>query len=210
MANEYAVNQADLKTVADAIRAKAGLSDGLAFPDGFAEAIAAIASGGAASGLAYDMGEFSVREDTNTNNLGSKNSLDPMPDGIPHNLGDAPDFICVWTDHWAGITEAPYPGAATMVGFVWTRGLTGLAGRASGSANYPNPMLFSMTMAGNDYRLGGGVPSSAVYGLIDARLPDANVFRTPTFGTSTWWRAGATYKYFVSKAWWTVGGGASA
>lgn len=108
MANEYAVNQADLKTVADAIRAKAGLSDGLAFPDGFAEAIAAIASGGAASGLAYDMGEFSVQEDVNSNNFGAKNGLDPMPDGIPHNLGDVPDFICVWTDHWAGITEAPY------------------------------------------------------------------------------------------------------
>ena len=45
MANEYTVNAADLTAVADAIRAKAGTSDGLSFPDGFAAAIAAIPAG---------------------------------------------------------------------------------------------------------------------------------------------------------------------
>lgn len=45
MANEYTVNAADLTTVADAIRAKAGTSEGLSFPDGFAAAIAGISTG---------------------------------------------------------------------------------------------------------------------------------------------------------------------
>lgn len=45
MANEYTVNASDLTAVADAIRAKAGTSEGLSFPDGFAQAIAAIESG---------------------------------------------------------------------------------------------------------------------------------------------------------------------
>lgn len=45
MANEYAVNAADLTAVADAIRAKTGTSDGISFPDGFEAAIAGISTG---------------------------------------------------------------------------------------------------------------------------------------------------------------------
>lgn len=45
MANEYAVNAADLTAVADAIRAKTGTSEWLIFPDGFAAAIAGISTG---------------------------------------------------------------------------------------------------------------------------------------------------------------------
>lgn len=45
MANEYTVNAADLTAVADAIREKGGISAALSFPDGFAQAIAAIESG---------------------------------------------------------------------------------------------------------------------------------------------------------------------
>lgn len=45
MANEYTVNAEDLTAVADAIRAKAGTSEGLSFPDGFAAAIAGISTG---------------------------------------------------------------------------------------------------------------------------------------------------------------------
>lgn len=203
MANEYAVNQADLKTVADAIRAKAGLSDGLAFPDGFAEAIAAIASGGAASGLAYDMGEFSVEADKAV--TGAANAIK-----ILHNLGDAPDFVCVWTDHWAGATEAPYSSGSTMVGWVWLREISGLIGRASNTANLLNPMIFTMSINGGDYRMTGGIPGSVAYGIVSGLVPDAQNIYTPALGANTWWRGGVTYKYFASKAWWIVGGGANA
>ena len=210
MANEYAVNSADLKTVADAIRAKVGLSGGLAFPDGFAAAIEAITAGGAASGLAYDMGEFSVETDVNSTVFCGPGASNPVPNGIAHNLGGVPDFICVWTDCWAGMTEAPYSSGTTMVGFVWLRGITGMEGRASASAAYSNPVAMGFQISANDFRLGGVYPSSANYGLNDGRLPNAQFFKTIALGTSMWWRAGATYKYFVSKAWWTVGGGANA
>lgn len=45
MANEYAVNQADLTAVADAIREKGGTTDALVFPDGFVDAVGAIEAG---------------------------------------------------------------------------------------------------------------------------------------------------------------------
>ncbi len=201
---------AALKAVADAIRTKGGTSGLLEFPGGFADAIAAIQAGGDGNGLAYDMGEFSVSEDVNTNNLGGGGGLDPMKNGIPHNLGEVPDFICVWTDAWAGITEAPYTSGASMVGFVWLRGMSGTIGRAAASVNITNPLVVQFSIMQNDYRCGGGLPTSAAYGMEDKRLPTAEVFRTITMGTGTWWRAGATYNYFVSRAWWNVGGGASA
>lgn len=46
---DSSVLNAGLKTIADAIREKGGTSDNLAFPDGMAEAIAAIEAGGGAS-----------------------------------------------------------------------------------------------------------------------------------------------------------------
>lgn len=46
MANEYAVNKADLVSVADAIRAKGGTSEALTFPGGFVDAVNAIQTGG--------------------------------------------------------------------------------------------------------------------------------------------------------------------
>ena len=46
MANEYSVNQADLVSVANAIRTKGGTSEALVFPDGFVSAVQAIQAGG--------------------------------------------------------------------------------------------------------------------------------------------------------------------
>lgn len=44
MANEFAVNQADLTSIANAIREKTGGSDSLAFPNGFVSAIDGLAT----------------------------------------------------------------------------------------------------------------------------------------------------------------------
>lgn len=46
MANEYAVNQADLTSVAEAIRTKGGTTGALEFPSGFVSAVQAIQAGG--------------------------------------------------------------------------------------------------------------------------------------------------------------------
>lgn len=195
---EYLTNTNDLTKVASAIRAKTGNADMLVWPDGFKAAIEAI-SGGGGTGLAYDMGEFIFDADTASNATWLKT------EPIPHNLGDTPDFILVWTDHWAGITEAPYTDNTTMVGFVWLNGLTGIIGRASSSANVPNPMIGIFNMPKSDYRCNFSNPTSASYGITDDRLPTQDAFCLANYGTPLW-RAGVTYKYFVSKAWWNVGG----
>lgn len=55
MANEYSVNQADLKAVADAIREKGGTSDALEFPNGFVDAVEAIQVGTGGESIDEDL-----------------------------------------------------------------------------------------------------------------------------------------------------------
>lgn len=192
-----------LTAIADAIRSKGGTTDQLTLA-GMVDAINAIQTGSGGTGLAYDMGEFVLDADTASN----ANLLRTEP--IPHNLGDTPDFILVWTDHWAGITEAPYTDNVTMVGFVWLNGLTGIIGRASASANVTNPMIGIFNILKSDYRCNFSNPTSAAYGITDDRLPTQDAFTLANYGASSYWRGGVAYKYFVSKAWWNIGGVASA
>ena len=68
MANEYLVNSADMTAVADAIRAKGGTSEALAFPGGFVEAVSAIQAGGYNNPwILYDSAEIVVGENAITN-----------------------------------------------------------------------------------------------------------------------------------------------
>ena len=85
-----------------------------------------------------------------------------------------------------------------------------MTGRASSAANVTNPVFALLSISANDYRVGVGAPTSATYGFTDIRLPTSTHFLGPHFGASTYWRAGAVYNYFVSKAWWNVGGVADA
>jgi hypothetical protein len=67
---EYLVQDSDLTSVADAIRAKGGTSEELAFPDGFVSAVEGIQAGGGADtilGREYMCGSFTLAEDTTTN-----------------------------------------------------------------------------------------------------------------------------------------------
>lgn len=199
---DSAVLDAGMTSVANAIRAKTGNADMLVWPDGFMAAIEAI-SGGGGTGLAYDMGEFILDADT----ASSAEWLVRNP--IPHNLGETPDFIIVWTDHWAGIIEAPYTDNTTMVGFIWLNGLTGMAQRATSSLNAVNPMIAILSISKSDYRCSIAIPTSQAYGITDDRLPTKTTFCLANYGTSVW-RSGVTYKYLMSKAWWNIGGVASA
>lgn len=200
---DSAVLDAGMTSVADAIRAKAGTIEPLAWPDGFKAAIEAI-SGGAGTGLAYDMGEFVLDADI------ASNSQWLVENPIPHNLGETPDFIIVWTDHWAGISEAPYTDKTTIVGFVWLNGLTGMIGRAAASVDITNPLIAIISFPKADYRCSFTNPTSASYGLSDNMLPTREAFTLAKYGATSLWRAGVVYKYFVSKAWWNIGGVASA
>lgn len=203
---DSAALDAGLLSVANAIRTKGGTSASLAFPAGFVSAVEAITAGG--GGLAYDIGTFTLSIDETSASV-TTDAAEEFKTGVPHSLGETPDFIMVWTDEWAGITTAPYT-TNTEVGFIWARGLTGMTQHGSSSVNVKNPVLVRLSMGGNAYRVAVGYPNSTAYGIPDGRLPTSTHFCCTTFGAGTWWRGGVVYNYFVSKAWWNVGGVADA
>ena len=191
-----------LSAIADAIRGKTGKTEEMTL-DQMATEIAGI-TGGGGDGLPYDMGEFVLDADTVTGaNI-----------KVSHSLGAVPEFICVWTDHWAGLSSdnpVTYADAkATAVGFVWLKEITGMIYRASG-ANSGTPLTVSLQILDTDYRVGAVSPNSGVYGMVDNRYYSETTFSPPFFGAAgARYRAGVTYKYFVSKAWWNIGGVADA
>ena len=191
---DSAVLDAEMTSVANAIRAKTGNTDMLAWPNGFLAAIAEITGGGGA-GLAYDMGELVLDADTK----GFKLSL-------PHNLGEIPEFILVWTDDFAGLSEANPAEQQCNLGYIWLKNLTGMLQRLTTSAT-GDSLTVNFNLMSGDYRIQPIAPNSAVY---LAEQPTAEYFGLYLTGGNNYWRAGVTYKYFVSKAWWNVGGAANA
>lgn len=142
------------------------------------------------SGLAYDMGEFVLDADVKD------------VKAVPHDLGSIPEFILVWTDDLAG-TVNEY-GKIINVGFIWMKNLTGLKQRLTSAANTTGYTI-------NYYQdkesnvLGTSAPTSASYCHEGANDTDTDTtFVLHKQGNFQYWRAGITYKYFISKAWWNT------
>lgn len=188
---DSAALDAEMTSVANAIRAKTGKPDVLAWPNGFLAAIAGITGGGGA-GLAYDMGEFVLDADTK--------ALDPP--SIPHNLGEVPEFILVWTDDFAGLSEENPAAQQCNLGYIWLKNLCGLMQSLTTVAT-GDALTCNFILNNADYRIRYILPNSLVY---LTKQPTAEGFGLTQAGSSYYWRAGVTYKYFVSKAWWNVGG----
>ncbi len=183
-----------LKAIADAVREKTGGTDALTLEQMVTE-IEGIEAGG---GLAYDMGEFVLDADGNGWNE------------IPHNLGVVPDFILVWTDEFAGTTNSY--GTPTVIGFICMHMITGMSQRLTSAASY-YPLNILLTQAKDSNVLSVGNPTSYIYTAsadIVSSSTNKTQFATMHTPSTTYYRAGITYKYFVSKAWWNVGGVASA
>lgn len=191
---DSAALDAGMTAVADAIRAKAGTIEPLAWPDGFKAAIEAI-SGGGGTGLAYDMGEFVLEADTTGRTY------------ISHNLGEKPGFILVWTDDYAGVTNPDelYP---TALGFVWFNQIMGLENWFTSSVKGEGTTVNFVQNKATD---GMNVmkPTSGAYTLKSDEV-SAESFTLVKMSANTYYRGGTTYKYFVSKAWWNIGGVANA
>lgn len=167
----------------------------LAWPDGFLTAIAEIAGGGG-TGLAYDMGEFVLDAD-------DKGGTTPS---LPHNLGEIPEFILVWTDDFAGLSEANPAEQQCNLGYIWLKNLTGMLQRLT-TTGTGDSLTVDFNLVSGDYRIQPIAPNSASY---LTRQPTAEYLGLNQTGSSNYWRAGVTYKYFVSKAWWHTGGVANA
>lgn len=186
-----------LTAIADAIRGKTGKTDALTLEQMPGE-IEGIQSGG--GGLPYDMGEFVL--DANTQAL-------VTTDGIPHELGEAPDFILVWTDDFADLSADnvnPY-GANVNAGYIWLNGLTGLVQRITASVASSYGLFNGITIQKDAYTVSFSTPSSSSYFMAEKYIPSAKKIPLVATGATTQqYKAGITYRYFVSKAWWNVGG----
>ena len=190
-----------LTAVADAIRGKTGGTEKLTL-DGMATAIAGMEAGGG-GGLAYDMGEFVL--DTDANQVKTTN-------GIPHNLGDVPDFVLIWTDDFADLSAenvSPY-STPTNCGYCLLSGLYGLPQRITSAVSIKNGIYAGSTVGGGGYTVSFAPASSGAYGPNNDVSPTAEKIGLFNIGNNNLWRTVITYKYFVSKAWWNVGGVANA
>lgn len=186
-----------MTATADVIRAKTGDTGAVNWDPaiGFTQAIAGIVSGG--GGLAYDMGEFVL--DADIAYLDTK-------DGIPHKLGEKPDFVLVWTDDFADLSADNVASQTVNIGYIILLGLFGLPQRLSSAATNTLALHNNYHISANDYRVTIQAPTSAAYSLQNGTLPSATAIPLFKFGGSYLWKAGVTYKYFVSRAWWNVGG----
>lgn len=191
-----------LTDIADAIRGKTGKTEEMTL-DQMPLEIAGIVSGGG-GGLAYDMGEFVLDADV----VAIKTS-----NGIPHQLGETPDFVLVWTDEFSNLSAEnvnPY-GHNVSVGYIWLNGLTGLAQRVTSTTSSDLGLFLSMSLTNGGYNVGITSPSSTAYFMSADYFPtDEKIGIVILASTVQKYKAGITYKYFVSKAWWNVGGVANA
>lgn len=163
-------------------------------------AIASLAAGfgqgGSGGGLAYDMGEFVLEADTPGDST-----------YISHNLGEKPGFVLVWTDDYVGVTN-PDESTATSLGFVWFNQIMGLENLFSTTLKGEGTTVNFTQLKASD-GLNVSKPAASVYTLTSDNV-SAESFKLSRTGGATAYRGGTTYKYFVSKAWWNIGGVASA
>lgn len=190
------ITESILTGIADAIRTRLGVTTQYK-PSEMAGAISSIDGGssGGSNGLAYDMGEFVLDADTNANKTVY----------VPHNLGEKPGFIIVWTDAYAGIAN-PDTTYTTSLGFVWLDDFMGLDNWYTSSAvGEGRGTTVNFTQFKGSTGMNVVKPSSYAYTIDPADVTDIN-FPLVTIANNIYWRAGITYHYFVSKAWWNVGG----
>ena len=182
------------QAICDAVRAKTGGTAVLKSGE-LAAAIAGIAGGGN-SGLSYDIGEFVLENDINSSSL-----------YINHNLGEPPGFILVWTDDYVGVTN-PDTAHGTSLGFVWLDRIMGLENWFTASASGVGTTVnFTQSKGGTGMNV--SKPTSGSYTISNSDVTSEK-FKLVRTGSNDRYRGGTVYKYFVSKAWWNVGGVASA
>lgn len=181
---------ADLTSVANAIRTKGGTSASLAFPADFVSAIAAIPSGG--GGLKYDVGDFTLASDEQ--HIKTAN-------GIAHNLGEVPKCVIIWQTTY---TDDNIPAVQVNSGYVFLDRIMDMKQRLTSSASTQDS-FFALLSCGANTTVGisFGGPTSATYMLSTEYKPSAEKLGLPNNGASARWRTGVQYHYFVSEAWWT-------
>lgn len=157
----------------------------------FASAMINVASSGG-SGLEYDAGTFTLASDYGGGTGGYS---------IPHNLGEIPAVIIVWTDYFDDKTHTTTKNS--NIGYVYLRGFSALPQRLSNSATSSGGLAAMMTIVSGERKVFFGSTSSAAY-MPQNQQPTATNFKLSKkqYGTSTYWIGGITYNYIVIKKWW--------
>lgn len=182
-----------MTAIADAIRGKTGGASPLTL-DQMAEAIVGIqVGGGSGDGLAYDVGEFVL--DADAKHL-------PVASGIPHALGETPDFVVVWTDDFADLSADKVASQTVTVGYVWIHGLGGIMQRVANNAYSEYGFYATYILDTGEYFGRINVPTSNAYMMTDAYAATNEKIGLPVSSSVPTYRAGVKYKYFVSKGWW--------
>ena len=153
------------------------------------------------SRLAYDMGEFVLDKDIVSSSA---------ENGIPHSFGKKPGFILIWTDDYVDLSADNLIDKPSNTGYVWMDGMTGLLQRLTSSLDSDLGILVNFYINSDEYRLSPNAPNSKAYFFGETTIPTDAKFGLPKTSAYTYWRAGVVYKYFVSEAWWNIGGVANA
>ena len=174
---------ADLTSIANAIRTKSGTSAQLAFPADFVSAIQAISGGGGS--IKCERGSVTLESDYTWSNSHQYYA-------IPHSLGETPELVILWPT----LTDDTGPN----------RGYINLAkpmGEArqklSSSAFNTASVQINYTVSSFDDPLTSQIvaPGSSSYVI---KLPDANNIYLGKFASTSTWKAG-TYNYFIASGW---------
>ena len=180
-----------LTAIADAIRAKTGGTDLLAFPDGFLQAIAAIEAGGGGGsatilGRTYDCGTFISAEDRSAYQLEAKE----IPTGAIYWTEE--DWFADTTTIWKIAGFSIYSDVENGYGcsqniYKYSESSTTSLNRsyASGATPSGSANMFSKPT--------GGAASSGT--VISAYTISTKLFRLG--GSSGYFKAGVTYKYII-------------
>lgn len=159
---ELLTTDTDLTTVANAIRERGGTSSALTFPQGFADAIAAIPGGG---GVQVKTGKFTV--ESNVRNV-----------TIAHGLGTVPMFACVFADAPTTLATTPIAlanAAAGVFNFDSPNGIQGF-----GIAQYSTAEVGAYKWGRTTFG-GYGVMPITYTGTVDPKYPTIYGANASTF-----------------------------
>lgn len=179
---------ADLTSVANAIRTKGGTSAQLAFPAEFISAIQAISGGG--GGLKYETGVFTLDSDQTVSASGGI--------AIPHGLGEAPAVAIVFPK------DTPEASGEPNRGYIWMDKPMGESTQytsSSGTSSYPITAQYYVSALGPPLKTRVNVPTSDSYMIQGSSKPTATHLYLFRQASSTTWYAG-DYRYFVCEKWW--------
>ena len=155
-----------------------------------AEVTVNVAGGGGGS-LKYETGSFTLETDARY--------LETSGSGISHTLGVVPKCVIVWQTTY---TNSNIPTVQVNAGFVFLDRIMDLDERLSSAAKTADSFYAAIAIAANS--TGGASfanPTSQSY-VPDVK-PTSTEFYLPDCGANNRYRAGVSYRYFISEAWWT-------